>query len=262
MKRALIGYSGFVGSNLRGQSEFSDLFNSKNFEEMAGREFDEIVCAGISAVKWLANKEPENDWASIKPLLEVLGKVKASRFILISTIDVYPTPNHPSDESEALSAEEGQPYGQHRLKVEQFVERAFSSTLIARLPALFGPGLKKNALFDLMNGNQTDKINPSAAFQWYPVGRLSDDLITATQAGLSTVNLVTEPVRNSEIVESFFPNQQVGSATEPAPKYDLRSKYAGVYGGSDGYIMRRDSVLASIKSYVHPHKPGIGSIRG
>ena len=58
MKRALIGFTGFVGGTLFAGGGYTHGFNTRNFREMAGQQFDEIVCAGIPAVKWLANKEP------------------------------------------------------------------------------------------------------------------------------------------------------------------------------------------------------------
>jgi len=60
MRNALIGYTEFVGSNLNQQYTFDHSFNFSNFMEMDGQHFDLLVCAGISAVKWLVNKEPEN----------------------------------------------------------------------------------------------------------------------------------------------------------------------------------------------------------
>ena len=40
MRTALIGYSGFVGSNLKDQFDFDDFYNSKNIYELKDREMD------------------------------------------------------------------------------------------------------------------------------------------------------------------------------------------------------------------------------
>ncbi len=93
MRRALIGFTGFVvAPTLDRQQAFTDRYNSKNFREMAGQQFDEVVCAGIQAVKWWANQNPEEDWVGITPLLEVLGKTEIKRLVLIPTVDVYKNP--------------------------------------------------------------------------------------------------------------------------------------------------------------------------
>jgi hypothetical protein len=253
---ALVGYTGFVGSTLKRFNEYTDLFNSSNFREMSGRSFDEVVCAGVSAVKWLANQKPEDDWKNIKALLDVLSSVNTRRFVLISTIDVYPDPSASCDEDTILSTEEGQPYGRHRLLIEEFASEKFEDVLIARLPALFGPGLKKNALFDLMNDNQIDKINPSSVFQWYPVERLANDLQTATAADLKLVNLFPEPIATSRIVEEVFPDAKVANPSEPAPRYSLRTRHAETFGGRDGFIMNQQAVLDEICRYVERERGG------
>ncbi|MDX7952952.1 NAD-dependent epimerase/dehydratase family protein [Lichenihabitans sp. Uapishka_5] len=250
MTRALIGHTGFVGSNLVKAGSYDAVFNSTNFRQMSGRTFEEIVCAGISAVKWQANKEPERDWQQIQALLDVLVTVKAERFTLISTIDVYPDPSQTADEAEAIQPDEGQPYGKHRLAVERFIKERFASALIARLPALFGPGLKKNVVFDLLHGNQTDKINLRTRFQWYPLDRLADDLQIAGRAGLRVVNLFPEPIETGYIVETLFPHAQIGPSISPAPFYDLRTRHAGLFGGQDGYIMDQASVLDAMRRFV------------
>ena len=46
---ALIGHTGFVGSNLTNKHTFPALFNSTNIEEMRGGTFDSVVCAGVQA---------------------------------------------------------------------------------------------------------------------------------------------------------------------------------------------------------------------
>ena len=86
---ALIGYTGFVGGNILKQHSFEHLYNSKNIEEIQNKNFELIVCAAAPGTKWLANKEPENDMATIERLITNLKTVTAKKFVLISSIDVY-----------------------------------------------------------------------------------------------------------------------------------------------------------------------------
>ena len=253
MRRALIGHTGFVGSNLR-QDGFSDFFNSRNFQRMSGERFDEVVCAGVSAVKWLANREPENDWAAIKTLIDVLEEAKIGRFTLISTIDVYPQTGLALDEGEKLEDLDNHPYGRHRLLMEQWVRSRYPNHAVVRLPALFGPGLKKNALFDLLHGNQVSNINPAARFQWYPLVRLADDLKTVAQERLELVNLFTEPVSMQTIIDRLFPGAPVGPAVEPAPIYQLRTRHARLFGGANGYVANAPSVMAAMDDFICAHR--------
>ena len=135
-------------------------------------------------------------------------------------------------------------------RLEAWVASRYPDHLIVRLPALFGPGLKKNALFDLLHNNQVDKINPASSFQWYPVDRLSGDIATAAEAGLRLVNLFTEPVDTRTIIDRHFPEARVGPPTEPAPRYGLRTRHGRHFGGDEHYMMAGDAVLASMADFI------------
>jgi nucleoside-diphosphate-sugar epimerase len=255
MRRALIGHTGFVGANLRAAGGWTDLFNSRNFHELHGQRFDEVVCCGVSAVKWQANADPARDWAGIAPLLDVLDTVQAARFTLISTIDVYPDPAAGFDEAHAPNGAENHAYGRHRLEVERRVIARFADHSILRLPALFGPGLKKNIVFDLMHGNRLDAINPASAFQWYPLERLLTDMVRARELGLPLVNLFTEPLPTRRIVEMLLPGAAVGAPAEPAPRYDTRTLHGQAFGGIEGYVMSADAVLEKLARFVALARP-------
>jgi hypothetical protein len=247
---ALIGYTGFVGGTLARGGSFDALYNSKNIADIAGRSFDLVVCAGVSAAKWLANKEPEADRAAIAPLTRSLDRVEARELVLISTIDVYPDPSLPLDERHAIDPATTHAYGRHRYELEQWVRGRFPLARIVRLPALFGTGLRKNALYDLLNDNQVGNIDPNGVFQWYPMRRIGDDLDIVRRSDLRLVNLFTEPVGMSEIIAAFFPAAPTGRSTASAPRYALRTRHAPRFGGADGFIMSKSDVLRDMADFV------------
>jgi hypothetical protein len=146
----LIGYTGFVGSTLIRQGHFSHYYNSSNIDQIVDRQFDTVVCAAAAGSMFEANKFPHLDWAKIDLLVSRLARIKARRMILISSIATLA--NFSSGEDEGTNAFEDEiAYGRHRRYLEAFCENRFPHCLIVRLPALFGTGLKKNFIFDLMN---------------------------------------------------------------------------------------------------------------
>jgi hypothetical protein len=253
MTNALIGHTGFVGSNLAAQVRFPALFNSRNSEEMRGRDFDVVVCAGISAVKWKANKEPEDDWKGISRLLSVLETVKARRFVLISTVDVYPQPQNVS-ESSVIDLNGHHAYGLHRLRVEHFIREHFALSNIIRLPGLFGAHLKKNVIFDLLNDNGLDVINPASSFQYYCLDNLWSDIQKAIELELPLLNLACEPVRTSDIVEAFFSGKTVGSKAGSEGHYDMHSEYAAHWSGDARYQYSHQQTMASLKTFISSYR--------
>ena len=147
---AIVGSTGFVGQNLLAAHAFDGRFNSKNIEEMSGKSYDVIVCAAAPATMWAANKDPDGDLGNICRLIGHLKVVKARRFVLISTIVVLADAAAGFDE-EAQQYETGKAYGRNRRLLETACVDLFPKTHILRLPALFGLGLKKNFLFDILN---------------------------------------------------------------------------------------------------------------
>jgi hypothetical protein len=146
----LIGHTGFVGGALLRQTRFDACFNSANIAAIEGHAFGTLVCAAAPGSMLEANRAPERDAAQIDALIAQLAKVRAERFVLISSIAVLADFAGGDDEgTQAFQHELA--YGRHRRALEAFVESQFASSLIIRLPALFGHGLRKNFLFDLMN---------------------------------------------------------------------------------------------------------------
>lgn len=250
----LIGYTGFVGSNLVNQANFDKLYNTKNISEIRGCKFDTLVCAGVSAVKWWANKHPEDDWKAISDLLDNLQQVQADKLILISTVDVYPCPTGVTEHS-CTSDFGGNFYGAHRLIFEQEVRNIFNNTTIIRLPALFGPNLKKNVLYDLLCKNLLNKISLESSFQWYPIIRLWTDIEKALLTEHEVMNFVTEPINTREIWSRWFSYLEVGLDSTSIANYDIRTEYAHVFGRNDGYIMGKNEIITELGEWLA--SPGV-----
>ena len=120
MKDILVGYSGFVGSNIAGQHDFTRLFNSKNIEDSYGLNPDLLVYAGIPSEMFLAEKFPEKDLSIIKNAFENIKKINPKFIILISTITVFDKVQG-IDESYTVNPEKLSAYGKNRLLLEKFI---------------------------------------------------------------------------------------------------------------------------------------------
>lgn len=256
MTRALIGHTGFVGGTLLRQAGFDDAYNSKNIDEIRGRSYDLVVCAGAPAAKWIANREPARDRAGLQRLADCLDTVTAARFLLISTIDVYPVPVG-VDEDAPIDPARAVPYGAHRRELELRVVRRFATRHILRLPGLFGAGLKKNVVYDFLHGNNVEQIHADSVFQFYDMENLWKDVGRTVGAGLELVNLATEPISVCEVArEGFgmtFENRPPGAS--PA-RYDFRTRHAAQFGGRDGYAYNRRQVLDGLRAFVATQRAG------
>ncbi len=150
---ALVGYTGFVGSNIYASAgnEIDRVYNSKNIEEAYGTNPDLLIYAGLRAEKYLANNAPEKDMELIEQAEENIKYIGPKRLVLISTIDVFKIPKD-VDETSKINTENLHAYGYNRYQLEIWVRNNYSDALIIRLPGLFGKNIKKNFIYDFING--------------------------------------------------------------------------------------------------------------
>ena len=149
MKSFLVGYTGFVGSNLNREYHFDKVFNSKNIEDAFNGCPDLLVYCGIPAQKFIANQNPEEDFKIIENAIDNIRKIKPKKIILISTIDVYANPVDVDEDF--IPKNNPEAYGRNRRYLECWVENNFKDYLIVRLPGLYGENIKKNFIYDLIN---------------------------------------------------------------------------------------------------------------
>lgn len=255
MKSALVGFTGFVGSNISQQHRFDDFYNSKNIDDIKDNTYDLLVFSGVPAVKWKANKEPEKDLQVIEELENILTTVKAKKFVLISTIDVYPV-TEKKDEDFDCSTLENHAYGSNRLKFEQFCSAHFDNCTIVRLPALFGDGIKKNVIYDLLNDNCLDMININSSFQYYFLGNIWRDIEKAVDNDIDVLNLFTEPIETKEIVQKIFPEKlsSIGEHAAPELHYDLYTKYANLWRHEGSYAYSKEEIFKSLATFIEAYR--------
>jgi len=246
MNDAVIGSTGLVGSTLLARRKFAAAYRSTTIDGIAGRSFDRIYCAGAPAEKLKANRDPDADRGNLRRLIDAVSKAKARKLILISTVDVFGDPRRVTEHDMPTDAS---PYGMHRLELEQALSSRFD-TLIVRLPALFGAGLKKNAVYDLLHGHQTGKIDSRGCFQFYNLARLSHDLDTAEDASLRLVHLATEPVTIGRIAREAFGFDFDNVLPGTPASYDFRTEHAAVFGRGGPYIAGAEEVLAGMRAFI------------
>lgn len=146
----LVGYTGFVGSNLNLQHKFDKVYNSKNISEAYGTNPELLIYAGVRAEKFLANKDRNKDLNLINEAFENIKKINPKKLILISTIDVYKNPVNVNEDS-IIDLDGLHAYGYNRYQLEKKVRREFKDSLILRLPGLYGKNIKKNFIYDFIN---------------------------------------------------------------------------------------------------------------
>ncbi len=302
---ALVGYTGFVGSNLylSAGKQIQSVYNSKNIAQAYGTKPELLIYAGLRAEKYLANHAPDKDWQLIVQAEENIRRINPKKLVLISTIDIFRVPRD-VDENTKVDTEGLAAYGYNRYQLELWAREAFPDALIIRLPGLFGANIKKNFIYDYMNvipfmlseqkleelsgkdpqlkayyelrdngfyrvkniseaekkllKEKFRKLDFSALsftdsrskYQFYNLGRLWDDMQTALQNDLRIWHPATEPVSAGELYEFLTGKKFVNELAGVPADYDYKTVYGGLFGGSDGYICDKRTVVREIRDFV------------
>jgi len=142
MKIGIVGANGFVGgalcrSAIKKNCDFIQV-TRQNFQENKSEEFDILINSAMPSKRYWASSHPLEDFdASVRLTAELIYEWKYKKFIQISSIEA--NYNHI-------------PYAVNKRSAEIIVS-LIKSSLIVRLCALYGKGLNKGALYDLIHNN-------------------------------------------------------------------------------------------------------------
>lgn len=299
----LVGYTGFVGSNLYEKEQFDAVFNSQNIEEAYGTNPGLLIYAGLRAEKYLANQAPEKDMELILQAEENIRRIAPEKLVLISTIDVFENPQD-VDETTRIKTENLHPYGYNRYQLECWVREHFPEALIVRLPGLFGKNIKKNFIYDFINRipymlkaekmEELSKTEPvlcnyyelqdngfykvrtlntqqsvflkekfemlgfsalnftdsRSVYQFYPLGRLWDDIQTALKNEIRLWHPATEPISAAQLYQYLTGNVFMNELSGIPADYNYKTVYDKLYGGTGGYICDKETIMSEIRKFV------------
>lgn len=254
MRTALIGYTGFVGSNLLDSHPFDDVYNSSNIGDLAGKRYDLVVSAANRADSHRINNDGAADLAEIDGLIDTILQAEIGKLVLISTVCVYPWGGAP-DEDTVPDAASLTPYGANRLHQEQRLG-ARLDTLPVRLPQLYGARLRKGVVYDLANDYRVEYIDPEMPFQHYDVRKLWPDIQKAVDADIPALNVATPPITNARLAQDVFGRDISGQATPPASPFsrmytrNMTTKHAALFGGQGSYLTSLEDELAGLRSFA------------
>jgi len=237
---ALVGYTGFIGSNLKKKFKFNKFFNRKNITKIKNFNYRFIICSGTYSKIWLANKKPKQDLKNIKNLIKNLETVHTDFIVLISTIEVYGKNNNKNEKKNIYKYKNCNAYSVNRIILEKFIKKEFKNYLIIRLPIVYGNGFVKNCIFDLLNNNEIKKLNGEDLVQIYNVENLAEHIKIAIRKKLKVVNISPQPIKLSYIAKKNF-NLKINNY-----KYPRKMKMKTIY---KKFKISKEKTLSELKSF-------------
>lgn len=156
MKVVIIGASGFVGKKLvqvfkqAGVYEVVEVTRDTYEAEKAKcNEYDLIVHSAMPSKRWWAANNPLDDFdATVRLTADILYNWKHKKLALISSVSARIQTDHP--------------YGRHKHVAEVLTMDFNANNLIFRLGGLYGEGLDKGVVFDMIEGNEVFMTEDSA----------------------------------------------------------------------------------------------------
>ena len=167
----ILGGHGFVGSAfvrlLEKQQIPYKVITRENYENCIGSSCDLLINANGNSKKYLGHQDPKWEFqASVVSVRNSLEDFNYQKYVFLSTSDVYADCSNPTStlEDSSPSVSDLSTYGFHKYLAEQCVQHVASDWLIVRMGGFVGPGLKKNAVYDLLN-DQPLWVHPQSEFQ-------------------------------------------------------------------------------------------------
>lgn len=191
MRVTLIGANGFVGTGLRqffAAQAGAELLavTRQNHDSLKGAHADVTIDVSGNSKKFLSDQQPLLDLdLTVAHRLRTLQDFPAALQVHISSVDVYHDLTSPETtaENSAVDVARASHYGLHKLMAEQVVQHYAADWLILRLAGMVGPGLRKNPVFDILNG-QPLRIHPDSRYQFMHTGDVAQILWKLVQSKL------------------------------------------------------------------------------
>jgi nucleoside-diphosphate-sugar epimerase len=186
----ILGGRGLVGSAFARHCQRAGLahviLDRQNYAAYAGASCEIFVNANGNSRKLLAAREPLAEFdASVRSVRASLTDFRFRTYVHISSCDVYPDCSTPATTRESIAPDPARqsPYGFHKHLAEQCVQHAAADWLIFRCGGFVGPGLKKNAIYDILHRGPL-YLDPSSELQFLHTDRAAETVWQLVQAGV------------------------------------------------------------------------------
>ena len=205
----VLGGKGFIGSAvvqyLTELGTEVHAITRQNYADYVGQSCDLLVNANGNSKKFLAWKDPKEDYRlSVQSVMDSLHDFQSETYVYLSSIDVYSKLDEPDDNKESSYIDNStiSPYGFHKLAAEALVKKYSKQWLILRMGGFVGPGLWKNPIFDIIHDAPL-RVHPQSEYQYMNTDDLGPAMTALIEANRlnETFNLIgTDVVKIEDVI--------------------------------------------------------------
>lgn len=168
----ILGGRGFVGSALarycEGKGIVHTIITRENYNDLKGKSCNIFINANGNSKKFMAEDQPMLEFdASVRSVRASLVDFSTDYYVHLSSCNVYPdcSSSAMTRENMELDITRQSRYGFHKYLAELCVRHAAQRWLIVRMGGFVGPGMKKNPIFDILNGRPL-WLDPKSELQY------------------------------------------------------------------------------------------------
>ncbi len=195
IKTAVFGANGFVGKSL-----CSSLISTGNFQvvpvirdnysEFIGKHYDIVINTASPAARFWAKNNPAKDFQeTVQKTANIFYGCTFEKFIQISTV--------------SARCQLDTVYGRHKLAAESICN--YGNNLVVRLSSMFGEGLEKGVLIDMLKG-QKIFVDGESRYSFSSVDFVSDYIVAnLTKTGVVEIGAFNS-IRLMDIAEYLNTN--------------------------------------------------------
>jgi nucleoside-diphosphate-sugar epimerase len=225
----VLGGEGFVGSAYaRLLLELDEPFiavTRANYGSLRGSPCDVLINANGNSRKFVATRDPLRDFdASVRSVAASLEDFKAQRYVFLSSGDVYSDTSGPeaTREDAPIDLTRVSRYGLHKYLAEQLVRSVHPAWLVVRMGGFVGPGLKKNAIFDMLAGDPV-WLSPESELQFISTDSAARLVWGLVRSGVQreVVNLGAEGLLHLGAFHRTIGSASSFKAGAPTVRYEL-----------------------------------------
>ncbi len=154
----ILGGKGFIGSAFvrwcQANQKKYVCITRENYQLFTSTNCEILINANGNSSKPRAAKDQIFDFeASVVSVKKSISDFKPAIYVYLSSCDVYPDCSNPEStrEDQPIDITRQSVYGFHKWLAEQCVQHDCPKWLIFRMGGFVGPGLKKNAIFDIIH---------------------------------------------------------------------------------------------------------------
>lgn len=237
----VIGGTGFVGS------AYARLFarlglehrviNRATRDQFVGTHCDIVIDCSGNSKKFLAEREPLLDFdMSVRSVAQSLEAFPCDTYVLLSSGDVYPdhSDSARTQEEQVIDPATVSRYGRHKLLAEQLVRGGARNWLIMRMGGFIGPGLKKNAIFDILSEAPV-WLSPDSELQFISTDRAAGLVWRLIEKGVrrEVINLSAKGLVNIGRLCDRLGTRPEFKPQAPKVRYELNlNKLVRLYDGA------------------------------